>query len=80
MTCIRISEKYWLFTPIDLFTNYKIIPIGRMGIAAKCNTILRLCILMTLLLMLVNYKYAFHFLVICMILNVIFYYKYREYY
>ena len=80
MTCIRISEKYWLFTPVDLFTNYKIIPNGKMGIAAKCNTILRLSILMTLFLSLFNYKYAGHFLLICMVINILFYYLYKEYY
>lgn len=80
MTCIRISEKYWLFTPVDLFTNYKFIPNARMGISAKCNTILRLCILITLFLMLANYKYAYHFLIVSMVMNAIFYYMYKDYY
>lgn len=80
MTCIRISEKYWLFNPIDLFSNYKLYPNQRMGIAAKCNTILRLCILAFLFLLLFNYKYAGHFMLACMVFNVVFYYLYKDYY
>ena len=80
MTCIRISEKYWLFNPIDLFKNHKFTPNQKMGIAAKSNTILRICIVIFIFLLLSNYKYSYHFLFISMLLNIIFYCTYKPYY
>ena len=80
MTCIRISEKFWLDNPIDLFSHLKFIPNQKMGISAKCNTILRLSILIFLVLLFFNYKYSYHFLIIALIINISFYYKYKSLY
>lgn len=78
--CVRSSEKYWLFSPIDLITNFEIFPSSSMSLDSKLNSILRLCLIVFIVLIAIGYRLAILFLIISLLANLIFYYSFRHLY
>jgi len=78
--CIRTSEKYFLFSPIDLFTHLTIFPENTMSFGAKLNSMLRLSILIFFVLLIMEYRYAWIFLIASTIINIVYYYLYYKEY
>jgi hypothetical protein len=78
--CIRISEKYWFFNPIDLFLKLQLLPNEDMTLDAKLNSIMRSSFIIFIVMMICNYRWSIIFLIISIFLNIIFYYKYQSEY
>jgi hypothetical protein len=76
--CIRSSEKFWLEQPSDLFTNYNFIPKDSMSLGGKLNALFRVLFLIFLILLVFGYPYAIHFLLFGTVINVGYYYMYRN--
>jgi hypothetical protein len=79
--CIRISEKYFIYSILDIFSHSTIFPKGNMSLEAKLNSIMRLSFLIFIAMILFGYiNIALMFIVISIIMNVIFYYVYKNEY
>ena len=78
--CIRTGEKYIIDNPLDFITHYSIWPTESQSIGSKCNAILRLSIIIFILLLIVKYPYAPLFLFLAIVINIIFYYKWKANY
>jgi len=78
--CLRISEKYWLENITELFTHYTLLPNDKMSLGAKMNSLLRLSVLFFIILTLLDNDYSWFFLCGAVIINIAFYYKYRNEY
>jgi len=77
--CERCNEdcnkRIWLQSPGCLFTDFRIIPTGGMTLAEKVNTITRLIIIIFIIMLIVRFKYAIHFLIIALVILIIAYYS-----
>ena len=78
--CIRETEQYWANNLEDLFIYLNIFPTDSMGIEAKLNSIFRLSFIMFLIMLLMNNKYSPLFLFLTLIINILFYIKYKDNY
>ena len=76
--CIRSSEKYWALDISDLFSHTRIIPTDKMSLGGKLNSILRLSLIIFLVMLCFSYDYSIHFLFISIIINIVFYLKYKN--
>lgn len=78
--CIRTSEKFWLSSITDLISHFTIFPTNYMSLGAKLNSILRLSLIIFTILMFVSYRFAVVFLILAIIINIGFYYTYKNRY
>lgn len=79
--CNRTTEKYWLEYPLDLFSNYTLIPNGDMSLGAKLNSVYRLSIILLIFFLLfLGIKSGLIFFTIATAMNVIFYIMYKNSY
>ncbi len=78
--CIRSSEKYWLYNIGDIVSNINIFPAEHMSLDAKLNSLMRLSLIIFSILMLVGYRFSILFLLLTTIINIIFYFMYKNKY
>lgn len=74
--CARNSEKYIK----EVFMNKEIIPNNSMNIGSKLNSLLRLTFIIFLILVIMNNKFSLLFLPLAIIVNLIFYFIYKNKY
>lgn len=77
--CDDFCEKtFWLKNPTCLFDDLTVIPTENMTLAEKMNAITRLVILVFIIMLIFEYKYSVHFLLIALILIIIYYYMKKK--
>lgn len=76
--CIRSSEKYWGLDPAELFLHVSLIPNDSMSLGGKLNAIFRVTLLLFALMLIFQYKYSVYFLVFATIINLVFYFIYKN--
>jgi hypothetical protein len=77
--CDDFCEKtFWLKNPACLFDDLTVIPTSGMTLAEKMNTLTRLVILIFIIMLIFEYKYAVHFFLIALLLIIIFYYARKK--
>src|SRR5579885_1392791 len=69
------EETFWLNCPNCLLSDFRIIPTEDMTLEEKINTITRLVIIVFVIMLILKYKYAIHFLIIALVLLIIAYYS-----
>lgn len=77
--CDDFCEKtFWLKNPSCLFDELTVIPTENMTLAEKMNAITRLVILIFIIMLIFEYKYSIHFLLIAILLIIIYYYSKKK--
>ena len=76
--CIRSSEKFWIEQPSDLLTNYNFIPKDSMSLGGKLNALFRILFVLFIILLATGYPYAVQFLLFGTVINIGYYYMYKD--
>ncbi len=78
--CVRTSEKYWLFSLVDLVTHLRILPSEQMSLGAKLNSLMRLSLLVFAIMLFTEYSLAIPFFILSVAVNVVAYFLLRKNY
>uniref|UniRef100_A0A6C0ELE4 Minor capsid protein P9 transmembrane helices domain-containing protein n=1 Tax=viral metagenome TaxID=1070528 RepID=A0A6C0ELE4_9ZZZZ len=76
MTCV--DKKFWLENLGALFSSIQVVPTHTMNLAQQLNSITRLLLIVFIIMLLFNFKYSVHFLVISIVFIIIIYYMQRK--
>ena len=72
MKCLR--SKFWLEYPPNLLCSYDVLPLDGMSISQQMNALTRLTFAVFLVLLIINWKYSFLFLLLATLFIIILYY------
>jgi hypothetical protein len=71
------KEQIWIQNPFALFMSISILPSHEMSFEARCNTITRLVLLLTLILWLIGFRYWYVFLIAGLFMVILLYLMHR---
>ena len=72
---LRCNNKIWIENIMNLFCDFKLLPLSNMTLEAKINSLTRLIIFISILFLLVfDIKYSLFFLLTSLLIIIIFYY------
>src|SRR3990167_8852460 len=67
-------NKFWLQNPKALFTSIQLVPLTTMDMSEQLNALTRLIVMISILMLIFDFKYAVHFLVISLLFIIILFY------
>jgi len=76
--CVRTSEKYWMTSLVDPVSHFTILPKDSMSLGAKLNSVLRLTIIISLILIATRNRFLGVFLLLAFSANVLAWFIYRN--
>ena len=68
------SDKFWIYNPKLLFSSSDLFPLNNMTFNQKINCLTRLVFVTFVIMLLFNFSYCFHFLIISFVSIIILYY------
>ena len=76
---LRCNNKIWIENIMNLFCDFKLLPLSNMTLEAKINSLTRLIIFISILFLLVfDIKYSLFFLLTSLLIIIIFYYIIKD--